>query len=455
MVQTTRGVAHRRPNILLVTTDDQGNQAGCYGDPIARTPNLDRFARQGVRFSRAYVTSATCSPSRSSMLTGLFPHQNGQIGLSHLGYTMRDGVDTLPAVLGEAGYRTGILGKLHVEPVDAFPFPFNRTDLVLETRHPNLVARQFNTFLSQTSDRPFFFMCNLFDPHPPYAMEPATGLPDPLFGPEDVRTFPWLGIETPEVLEEIAAVYNLTTRADSCFGALLAVLEERGLANDTLVIYIGDNGPNFAKAKTTNYEAGVHVPLVVRWPTGLPRRAVHHGFVSAVDLVPTICDATGVAWPSELPGDSLLPVARGESLPWRRFLCTEHHAHGPDHWFPRRSIRGVRYKLIENLLPNRWNPVPWLGSEREVLRDPQAPERSKFNTFLRPPAIELYDLARDPHEWNNLADDPAFESPRNFLKRALDDWRTRTDDPFMDAAFLEEVTASHDAAREAARQASG
>ena len=449
MVTTSRTDTARRPNILLVTTDDQGTQAGCYGDPHAVTPNLDRFARQGVRFSRGYVASASCSPSRSSILTGLYPHQNGQLGLSHLGYRMHDGIPTLPAVLAGAGYHTGIMGKLHVEPEEAFPFPFNLSDQVLQTRNPHFVARQFRTFLDHTAERPFFFMCNLFDPHPPYDMEPAFGLPDPPLQPGDIPPFPWLDVDTPAIREEMAAIYNLTARADACFGAVLGVLEERQLERDTLVIYIGDNGPNFARAKTTCYEAGVHVPLVIRWPEGLPRRAVHHGFVSAVDLVPTIRDAAGVRWPVELPGGSLLPVARGETLPWRRFAFTEYNSHTPAHWFPRRAIRGARYKLIRNLLPGRTNPVPWLGAEREVMRPPDSPHRRRFETFLRPPAVELYDLATDPHEWRNLAGEPAYDARREFLARALDDWRRRTGDPLLEDGVLARMTAEQDAGREA------
>jgi len=455
MEQASRAAAAAPPNILLVTTDDQGLQAGCYGDPLAYTPNLDRFARQGVRFSRAYVTSASCSPSRSSILTGLYPHQNGQLGLSQLGYRMHDGIETLPAVLHGAGYQTGILGKLHVEPEEAFPFPFNLSNRVWETRNLHFVARQFKNFLSQSAGRPFFFMCNLYDPHPPYDHDPALGLPDPPLRAEDVTPFPWLGIDTPAVREETAAIYNLTARADACFGALLEVLDEQQLARNTLVIFVSDNGPNFARGKTSCYEPGVHVPLVIRWPEGLPRRAVHHGFVSTVDLVPTICDAAGLDWPTALPGDSLLPVARGESLPRRRFLCTEYHSHAPDNWFPRRSIRGARYKLIHNLLPGRWNPFPWLGAEGGALQEADSPARRKLATFLRPPEIELYDLARDPHEWDNLADDPGHASIRSMFERALLDWRRRTDDPFLDEDHFQEVTAAHDAVREAMLAARG
>lgn len=444
-----------RPNIVLVTTDDQGTQAGCYGDRFAQTPRLDAFVRDGVRFARGYVTAASCSPSRSSMLTGMYPHQNGQLGLAHVGYyRMHDAIPTLPRVLEDAGYFTGILGKLHIAPDDAFPFGYRHTGNVFETRDKFIVRQRMNAFLDEAAGAPFFFMCNLFDPHPPYDLEPLDGLPDPLITANDIEPFPWLGLDSPAIRDETAKIYNLTHRADACFGAVLDVLERRGLSNDTLVIYIGDNGPNFARAKTTCYEAGVHVPFAMRWPGVIPRRTVYHGFASAVDIVPTICRAVGMRWPVYLPGHSLIGAAAGARLPRRRFLCTESHAHLPEHWYPRRAIRGVRYKLIRNYLQDRWNPVPWLGAERELLQGRDAPGRARLATFLNPPPVELYDLARDPHEWNNLADEASLSSVRGFLEAALFDWQRDTGDPFLDLVHLAAVTAEHDAYR-AARQQSG
>lgn len=138
-----------KPNILLITADDLGFQLGCYGDKVATTPNLDRLAAEGVRFTNAYATSASCSPSRASLLTGLYPHQNGQLGLSHLGYSMNPGLPNLPALLKHEGYRTGIIGKLHVEPEGDFPFDYKKID-IQPTRDTKAVRAMCNAFLAVT-----------------------------------------------------------------------------------------------------------------------------------------------------------------------------------------------------------------------------------------------------------------------------------------------------------------
>ncbi|HJN17287.1 MAG TPA: sulfatase-like hydrolase/transferase, partial [Armatimonadota bacterium] len=152
----------QRLNILLITTDDMGPELGCYGDPFARTPNLDRLAADGTLFEQAYVTQASCSPSRSSMFTGLYPHQNGQVGLSHRHYSMRPGLPTLPKLLKGAGYRTGIIGKLHVAPAADLPFDMRSPLKVQQTREVDRVADAASAFITDSPD-PFFLMVNYMD----------------------------------------------------------------------------------------------------------------------------------------------------------------------------------------------------------------------------------------------------------------------------------------------------
>ena len=155
--QPSRGPAGRGLNVLLVTADDLGPHLGIYRDPFAVTPNLDRLARSGVWFTNAYVTQASCSPSRSSILTSLYPHQNGQIGLAGHGYRITGRPATIPGLLGQAGYRTGILGKLHVEPTELFPFDVSDTDWE-QMRDVRLVARKAREFMRETGEMRFFLM---------------------------------------------------------------------------------------------------------------------------------------------------------------------------------------------------------------------------------------------------------------------------------------------------------
>ncbi|MBI3942471.1 MAG: sulfatase-like hydrolase/transferase [Chloroflexi bacterium] len=168
----------QRLNILLITSEDNGPHFGCYGDPIADTPHVDRLAREGAFFEHAYVTQAVCSPSRASILTGLYPHQNGQIGLATHAYTMHRAFPSLPGLSKDAGYRTGRIGKLHVLPESAFPFDFSWNDPQYTSfAHRDVaknaeIAGQFIT----AGAGPFFLMVNYADAHLPWLRQDC-GLP--------------------------------------------------------------------------------------------------------------------------------------------------------------------------------------------------------------------------------------------------------------------------------------
>ncbi len=460
--------AEKRTNVLLITTDDQGLQAGCYGDPLARTPNIDRLASEGMRFARGYVTQSSCSPSRSSILTGLYPHQNGHFGLTN-NFSMRDGIKTLPAIMNEAGYRTGIIGKLHVNPAEAFPFQFMEVNSPLQTRHVRDVNAAAQKFMEMDSEKPFFLMVNFFDPHDPYdeLANQCDGLPAEPCGPEDIRPFDFMGVDVPELRKEVAIYYNCVSRADTGIGMLLDSLEERGFKDNTLVIFLSDNGPSFTRGKATCYEAGLHVPFVARLPQHSSGGQVSDALVSSVDIVPTILDAAGISFAGELPGKSLIPLLKGRVPSLRNDLFSEFTAHGIEHYYPRRSVGNKRYKLIHNLMPERQNP--WSGihivramGEDKPLRGsaghynatlpafyekpasscgaPPEVIRRSFLTYLNPPEFELYDLEKDPYERMNLSGNPEYIEVLKQMKTQLGSWRADTSDPFTDSDYMNEFT---------------
>jgi N-sulfoglucosamine sulfohydrolase len=438
-------------NVLLITTDDQGKQAGCYGDELAITPNLDRLASEGVLFDRAYVTHASCSPSRSSILTGLYPHQNGHIGLAglHPEYALKPDIQTLPAVLKEAGYVNGILGKLHVKAAPGqipFDFEWASHGNPIVTRDVRLVAEKAGEFIEQAGRSPFFLYVNYFDPHRPFDADSNQymGLPETPYDPNDIEPFAYLGLDDLDIRKEVAAYYNCVNRMDAGLGMLFQALKKAGVYDETLIVFLGDHGVPFTRAKTTSYEAGDAVPFIVKWP-GVSKAGLRSGdFVSSVDILPTFLEAAGAQNPP-VAGRSLRGVLQGKTPPdWRTLLFTSYTSHAPEHFYPRRAVRNTRYKLIHNLDSSRKNPVPYIGATRVRSGTQPSPQmKSAYETMENPPEFELYDLSKDPHETVNLAGNPELATVLMELKADLMNWRQETGDPLLDPAELQRLKEAH------------
>jgi len=443
-----------RLNVLLVTADDLGLQLGAYGETLIATPNLDALARDGVRFEVAYAADASCSPSRSTIFTGLHSHATGQYGLAVAGFSLHPHLQdrTIPNLLKAAGYRTGIIGKLHVAPESSFAFDFRRTRGDT-TRRVREVAQMADAFLGETGETPFFLMVNYSDPHvfregggrvekwhyPPR----VDGLPAKPLSPSDVTPFPFQQIDTAAQRVRIAGYYSAVQRLDDGFGMLMDTLAKHDHLGDTLVIFVGDQGPPFARAKTTLYEAGVRVPLLVRWP-GVSQAMSSDALASTIDILPTILDAAGVRAPFAMHGKSLRPVVQGRGAPWRQVLVAEFHYHDSSFYYPRRAIRDGRFKLIHNLLAGVAKPGKGIDGDRaygvsKKSRYDGTPVERAFAAFADPPELELYDLQADPVEFHNLADDEEYGEIRERLSKALLQYRWQTDDPFLAEDFVREM----------------
>lgn len=434
--QLSIGAHPTQPNILLIISEDNGPELGCYGEPYVRTPHLDRLASQGVRFDRAYVPQAGCSQSRAAYLTGLFPHQNGQIGLATWKFRMySEQTPNLVRSLKGAGYRTGIIGKLHVNPKSAFPFDFKKIPTSNFTRKKlKDYATSAKEFINQ-SDKPFLLSVNYPDPHRPFSKK-VGGLPKKPLEPEDVKPFAYFGdgVDTPELREQVANYYNCMSRLDSLIGDLLRVLNESGKADDTLIIYFGDHGADLLRGKRTSYEGGVRVPLIIKWADRW--QSVRNELVSTLDLMPTLLEVTGAKPVANLAGRSLIPLLDDKAKKWRTHLFTEFHTHSGHNYYPQRTVRNDRYKLIQNLMPNEVNP----GYEFTINRFfpglqeaiDASPVREAYELMRKPPAFELYDLKNDPYEFQNLATDPKRSKTLNDLRSRLLKWRQDTKDPMLD-----------------------
>jgi len=433
-------------NVLLLIADDHGRDTlGAYGNRVAKTPHLDRLAGEGVRFTQAYATTASCSPSRSVLLTGLHTHTSGQYGLAHARHNQHtfEWVKSLPALL--RGYRTGIIGKEHVKPGAVYPFEARVSEGLQGNRDVAAMARHAAAFFAARDARPFFLVVGYSDPH--RAGNPQNGWRGfandrPYAGVERVRYAPADVIvpahlpDAPEVREELAEYYESVSRLDQGVGLVLHALAESARAGDTLVLYLSDNGIPFPGAKTTLYAPGVHLPLIVRAP-GLGRPgAVNHAMVSWVDIAPTILDWSGTAVPEELPGRSLLPILAEERPRGWDEVYGSHQMHEITMYYPMRSVRTRTHALLWNLahaLPfphasDLFHSPTWQGVLR---RGDGRLGRRTVQSYLHRPELELYDTVSDPHERDNLAARPDQRAVLADLQARLRRMLERTQDPWL------------------------
>ena len=430
-------------NVVLIVGDDHGRDLGCYGNVDVKTPHLDRLASQGVRFTNAFCTTASCSASRSVILSGLQNHTNGQYGHQHgeHNFHTRTNVRSLPALLKAGGYRTASIGKFHVQPAEVYAF--EETIPAGNTQNPVQMADRARAFLAKDDARPFFLYFCPTDPHRAAQGfgedRPHPGVTEVKYDPATLTVPPFLP-DLPETRAELAGYYQAVSRLDQGIGRLLAVLEETGNPDNTMVIYISDNGMPWPGAKTTLYEPGMHLPLIVQTPGGKPG-GTSDAMVSWVDLAPTILDFAGVSAETgpgapKLQGASFLPAARGENLPGRDEVFASHTFHEVTMYYPMRAIRTRQYKLIRNLaapLPFPFASDLWGSRTWQTVLERKASHYGKrtVEATLQHPPVELFDLDADPDELNNLADDPTHAAIRKELEAKLRAWLKATIDPWI------------------------
>ncbi|NBC16396.1 MAG: sulfatase-like hydrolase/transferase [Bacteroidetes bacterium] len=407
-----------RPNIVVFVADDAGwDDSSVYGNPRVRTPNIQRLADTGMTFSRAFVTSPQCSPSRASMLTGLYPHQTGAEDLHE---PIPAEVTILPAYLQETGYFTGSMLKQHIGRAASRQFDWYSARL-----------GRFEVFLDRRGERPFFLWVGFMDPHRPYLRGTIAEPHDPA----DVRVPAHLA-DTPETRREIARYYDEISRMDGWIGRFLDTLKARGLRENTIVIYLSDNGWPFPRAKGSLYDAGMRTPYIWSWPRVVEPGTRREGVASTIDLAPTLLDAAGAEIPADMEGESILAVLAGTESAGargREAAFSQRNWHGSDDHI--RAVRTERFKLIINayetqpfgLPPDIAQSDTWkslLARREEGRLNPQ----QRLNFSLPRPPVEFYDLRRDPHEYTNRAWSPEYAAEQQRLFRELDEWMARTND---------------------------
>jgi N-sulfoglucosamine sulfohydrolase len=430
-----------RRNVVLLVADDLGFQLGCYGDPKVQTPHIDGLARNGVRFTQGFATVSSCSPSRASLYTGLYTHTSGQYGLAHAAHNFhtRDNVESLPRVLGRAGYRTGIIGKVHVLPQKVYPFDVEIARGIGGNRSVAEMGRQARRFFADSGARPFLLVVGFADPHRSakgFGNENTyPGVKETRYGPGDV-TLPYFLPDRDDARKDLADYYQAVSRLDQGVGHVLDALKETGNADNTLVVFLSDNGIPFPGAKTTLYDPGVHLPLIISSPEQKRRGLTNRALVSWVDVMPTALGWAGVKPPPGLPGRSVLPVLEDEKPAGWDVVYGSHQCHEVTMYYPMRMIRTRTHKYIRNLahqLPypfaaDVYNSLTWQGI---LKRGDKSMGQRGLDPFVHRPAEELYHLEKDPHELKNLAGDPAHAGTLKDLRARLKAWQEQTRDPWL------------------------
>lgn len=380
-------------DVVVMTTHDIGCHLHCYGRASVVSPHLDAFAREGVRYANAFATAPQCSPSRASLATGMYPHNNGVMGLAHRGFDWELTAPHAAAIFAGAGFESHLFIGQHVTP--------HPERLGFTAMH---TLEELDSVLA--ADQRLYVEVNFEETHRPYPPAGPTpaGLELPGYLPE-----------IPEAFVEMTAVEQTITAMDAAAGAFLAALDRAGRGRDAFVVFTTDHGLAMPRAKCTLYDPGIEVALLARWPAGgVSGGEIRQQLVSNIDVLPTLLDAAGLPVPDGVQGQSL---DRG-----RDAIFAEKTFHS--YYDPMRCIRTERHKLIHNFESAFAVEVPADIQAGPIFRaDP-----NRYSTD-RAGLVELYDLERDPLEMDNLAGKSDVEEE---LSRRLWAWMHETNDPLLE-----------------------
>jgi N-sulfoglucosamine sulfohydrolase len=436
-------------NVLFITADDLNySSVGFLGSSVPEiTPNIDKLSRQGITFECAHVNCAVSQPSRAVLATGMYAHRNGVEGFYH---TAKN-VPTIMSVLRENGYYVGIAGKVaHSTPVKSFVWDMAIDQPELgQGRDPQRYRQVFKEFIrkSKKSKKPFYFMMNSHDPHRPFhgSAEDARmrrGIPYPspsrVYSPSEIDV-PGFLPDIPAVREELSQYFSSVRRLDDTVGEILKVLEEEEMNENTIVIFLSDNGISAPFAKTNCYSNSTRTPWIIKWHGVIePGSRNTDDFISGIDFMPTILDACGLDAVPETDGESFLPLLKGKKQIRRKQVFTQFYETSMKNRYPMFSVQDKKFCYIYNA---------WSGGQYKFLNDSQAgiafkgmieagksnPSIQKRVEFLwyRTPE-EFYDLEEDPDALHNLTDDGAYKKEIDEYRLKLLEWMIQYESSALD-----------------------
>ncbi len=409
------------------------NDLSIYGGQNAFTPNIEKLADQGLVFNKAYLASAMCQPCRAELFTGQYPLRNG-CAWNHS--ASKPDTKSLPHLLGDAGYRVGIAGKIHVKPAKAFPFEnikgFDRSCVRDPTQEHD--TNPVKNFMTQKADEPFCLVVALVEPHVPWVMGDKSRYP------EDSIKLPPNIADTPTTRNAFSRYLAEITYMDGQVGGLLETLKQSGKADDTLVLFTSEQGSQFPGCKWTSWDTGIHTALVARWPGKTATGKRTDAMVQYADVVPTFLDAARVEAPKNLDGTSFLPALLGKKDSHRNFTYGAHNNLPEGPAYPIRTVFDGKYRYIRNLTPDEMYIEKHLMGGMGALNNPywHTWVRDSWDTprtynlvkrYQSRPGEQLYHTADDGYEMKNLANDPKYAEIKNRLSGELDRWMKSQGDP--------------------------
>ena len=426
----------RRPNILLMMSDNQSwNHLGCYGDKVVRTPNIDKIARDGVRFTNAYCNAPSCTPARAALLTGrdIWTLEEG----ANLWSTLPAKFAVYPDLLEKAGYTIGYDGK------GWGPGNFQASG---RNRNPaGIKYKDFNEFMANKSDaEPWIFWFNSREPHRPY--EEGSGEKAGI-NPDRIKVPAYLP-DTKEVRADIADYYAAIETFDRQVGEVMKQLEKSGELENTIVIVCSDNGWQMPRGLANLYDFGTRVPLIISWPQQFRKSVVIDNLVTLKDLAPTFLKLANTATPSYMTGKNLLPfLEKNTKEKPRDFIVfgRERHAFVRQYGlgYPGRAIRTKDFLYIRNYEPARWpagdpplygdvdpNMLQYPGATKfYMLKNKKKPASMFSLAFAKRPSEELFDIKNDPDQLKNLAQVPKYKGLKDSLAAKMLRYLKETKDP--------------------------
>jgi len=422
-----------KPNIVLFITHDQGQFLGCYNTPATpnslQTPNLDRLAKDGIRFTNYFCTAPQCSPSRGSIQTSLYPHQNGLMGLVNRGWSLPSNNKTIPMYLRESGYSTHLIGLQH-EARDVNTLGYDTVSKRMKDYRydTNRLFSEYESFLEnhRNDEKPFYLNIGTIEIHRPFVIWSQAN------DNYSVKVPPFLP-DNDKVRKDLSLFYGIINPVDEAIGKIIEVLERTGLREKTLFIYTTDHGSPFPRAKCTLYDPGIKTLLIMNCPNQYLFKGgkVLDQMISNIDLLPTLLDFIGAEIPENIEGKSFLPVLKDPTVLFRSEIFTEKNFH--EIYDPLRSVRTKEFKYIRNFEPSEYLYQIPLDIERGL-----SGQGLKDKIKMKRANEELYDLKNDPNEDTNLINNPAYKAILIGLRQALTNWMKKTNDPLLKGKIKDE-----------------